>query len=502
VEYSKDNWATFSLVDVGVVLTTNLTGLANGFTYKVRVFAKNANTTTAGTMSPVSNEASVFAGYWTFSGNSAYAVTVTNPGSASDPLSFRVEHTVDFSGVEANAVISASVIMHLSAGETRGALQEVTVNPFFDWLDSTGSVVKTVILATVLFRDEDRLIPYRSMVKPSSAATGRFRLEVPQFLDAPVTPNLQMGDVLSFDGAMVVNGTLQPFFDGNTAGVTWLGTVNNSRSQQPNPNPTNLLYSASVDGNRVLSTSAGVTTNTILITTSYPTQIDTLTATDTLPAPNGTYYVTDSAGFIVPASEWVAAGGAVRATVGERPGTIVVTFIGPSTLLGHDGPYYLASGDTSDRVAQFSITGTGVTTNPTDLNLSTGADPATVTNEVAKEIDNPFIDTRQQAFERGVWSGITAARPMPSMSVTVPLYRLESFGLVSGALVQYHDSIYRVFDIQLNVSTATIQAEWYVTTADFEALWSSRQTLAFENRWSGYKSGDFTVAPLRDNTIQ
>lgn len=501
VEYSSDNWATTTGVDLGNVLTTNLVGLTNGLMYRIRVLARNAVTNQFSTWSVASSEVTVFAGYWVFSGNAAYAVQISDAGTIGNPLSLTSTHVADVSDVAANSLISASVMTHLSAGVSRPPSAQVRVEPFLDWVDSGGSVVSTVTIAPAQFRDQDRLLAFRGMSKPSAAVTARIRVEVPQFF-SPGVRNLYDGDVLSFDGAIFVNGVLQSFFDGNTPGATWLGTANNSRSQMANPNPTNVLYSALDDNNRIFSTPEGTTTITSLVTTSYATSIDVLEATDTIPAPNGMYYVTDTNGDHVAASDWVAAGGVVSAIPGERPGVIVVTIIGPSDIPGHEGPFYLASGESSDQLAQFTITGTGVVTNPTELLLSTGADPETVTNEIAREIDIPFIDTKEQAYERGVWSAITAARPYPTLSATVPLHRLEGFGVVPGALVRYYESIYRIRDVQMSVSSATITADWYVTTAEFEELWSGRETLEFENLWNQYDAGDFVVAPLRDNRVE
>src|SRR5690606_22022899 len=142
--------------------------------------------------------------------------------------------------------------------------------------------------------------------------------------------------------------------------------------------------------------------------------------------------------------DWQGAGGSVQVELGADPGSIALTIIGPSSdPAGFTGPYSLASGTGISRVAELSIVGSGVTVAPVVWRIPTGAEAEKITAEVSGRIDLPFIETADQAYDRGVWAAVEALFTV-TLTVTIPLDTTKALGEYQGSLVSYDNAIYRV----------------------------------------------------------
>jgi hypothetical protein len=228
-----------------------------------------------------------------------------------------------------------------------------------------------------------------------------------------------------------------------------------------------------------------------LATNNHPTELANPVPTDALPILAGQYYVVDSTGAPVLAATWLAAGGSVTVAVGTSPGTIILTLQGPSS---GSGPFYFATGTSSTSTGALSIVGPGVITTPvTHTILTASADQA---QTVAAAINTPFINTRDQAFSRGLWASDEAAGPLVEIQFTMPVASLSGYGLTVGSMVTYESSKYRVKTINWGNLAATITATRRVTLGEVDTAWTGQTVGTRDTFWSGYSAGDRHIQPL------
>jgi Fibronectin type III domain len=498
VEYATNSGFTTGVgsVTVGNVLTTTVTGLTNGITYWFRIYAINAVTSAASTTSVASSSVSSLISIWTYSGVASFKFTITAAGTFPNSVTVDLTHDIDVSTLDANDIFSASI--HMSYSPVAGSVSPgLKIVPKFEWLDSGSTVISTTTAATVNLLQGETSFSFPNMTKPSSAVTGKFRINFPQ-TNSSSAANFTTGDIVYADAALLVNGSIIPFFDGDSAGASWLGANDNSVSSQVNPVVDNIIFDAETYGNMVLSADTGETVRTNIQTGNFPTALSTPVHSDTLPIAGGEYYVSDSVGTAVPEASWALYGGAVSVAIGETLGAIIVTFTAPSAdIPGYTGPFYLASGTSASRTGQLSIAGDGVVAEPNTLSLATGADPEKTTVETAVTVDSPFIDTLDDAYSAGVWAGVSAAGPVVTLNVDVPTHKLAGFGVTPGSLIRYDDSIYRIVECDPAGATTSLSARWFVTASDFDSLWSGYDVDDIDALWGNYEAGDIVVAPLR-----
>lgn len=273
------------------------------------------------------------------------------------------------------------------------------------------------------------------------------------------------------------------------------------------------LYNARDDNNRVISVKAEETITTTVPISGTPTVVN-LPVMSTQPKSGvGEYKIVDSKGAPISQYLWALYGGRLDIQVSTTAlNAIDITFVGPSstdgtfndTVVGgtttpalYPGPYKLAYSSGSSDYAALSITGAGVKTTPTTLKVYTASDYAKVPQDVAKTISNPFIVTKNQAYDRGLWAVCEASGPNVTLSASIPVSSVQSFGLVAGSLIRYRDSIYRITDATIGNLAININAIRHVTVDDFDALWNGKTVASHDLMWSGYDTSDQVIAPLR-----
>jgi hypothetical protein len=236
-----------------------------------------------------------------------------------------------------------------------------------------------------------------------------------------------------------------------------------------------VVYDSRADGNNILSVAAGETITTVVNDNVHPIS---LIQPRFIPGTQWSglvneYCVMDSTGYYLNAAEWTAFGGDVSVQVApDDPAGIEIAVKGPYTevtLAG--GPYRIAVSDGSNEYASLKVGGTGVYSGDNVLELRTGLDPEKYTRATVNTITNPFINTLEQAYDRGVWASNKASGPAVTLTATIPTRDVVAIGLTSGSLINYNQSTYRVTsDTVSNVSTS-LNAEYYVTVDDVDALW-------------------------------
>lgn len=270
------------------------------------------------------------------------------------------------------------------------------------------------------------------------------------------------------------------------------------------------LYDARDDNNRVLSVKAEETITTTVPISGTPTVIN-LPSRGTTPVNGvGEYSISDSTGIQVPEYLWAKWGGRVDIQVSSTAlNAIDITLTGPSDATGifsnapgvtteveYPGPYKLAYSAGNSDYAALSITGAGVKTTPATLKVNTAADYAKVAQDVAKTINNPFIVSKSQAYDRGLWAVCEASGPNVTLSCSIPVSAVSSFGLVAGSTIRYRDSIYRVNEATIGNLAVSINATRYVKVSDFDAVWAGKTVALHDTLWGGYDTSDQIIRPL------
>jgi hypothetical protein len=173
------------------------------------------------------------------------------------------------------------------------------------------------------------------------------------------------------------------------------------------------------------------------------------------------------------AAEWTDFGAYVSVQIApDNPDGIEITVKGPYTdvtLAG--GPYRIAVSDGVNEYASLKIGGTGVYSGDNVLELRTGLDPDKYTRATVNTITNPFINTLEQAYDRGVWASNKASGPVVTLSASIPTKDVVAIGSTPGSLINYNQSTYRVASDSVSNLATSFNAEYYVTVDDVDALW-------------------------------
>ena len=272
------------------------------------------------------------------------------------------------------------------------------------------------------------------------------------------------------------------------------------------------IYNALADNNRVLSVKADESITTTVEISGTPAVVYLPTPSSAPQSGAGEYKIIASNGQPVPQSLWANAGGKLEVNVNaDNPNAIDIVLTGPSSTWRWDGgypfgststytsPYKLAysSGGSGKEYAALSVLATGVKTTPQTLKIYTAADHKKVAQDVAKTITNPFIATKLQAYDRGLWAVVEASGPKVTVSASVPVDVAAGFGLVAGSIFPYRDSKYRINDATVGNLGVSFNASRHVTVNDFDTIWAGKTVGAHDLMWSGYDTSDQVIAPLR-----
>ena len=273
------------------------------------------------------------------------------------------------------------------------------------------------------------------------------------------------------------------------------------------------IYNAYNDNNRVLSVKADEQVTTTLEISGTPAIVNLPTPSKSARSGIGEYALCESDGSPIPYDLWSNAGGRVDVMINQtNPNAIDVVLTGPSSTwydagLGgtpfggttplYAGPYKIAYSSGGTDYAALSITATGVRTKPQVLKIRTAADDLKVAQDIAKTINNPFISTKQMAYDRGEWAIVEASGPKVTLSGSIPVSSVQGFGLVAGSLIHYRDSIYRITDATIGNLVVNFTASRHVTVDDFDLVWDGKTVGSHDTMWLGYDTADQVIAPLR-----
>jgi len=262
---------------------------------------------------------------------------------------------------------------------------------------------------------------------------------------------------------------------------------------------TGVVYDAEQDGNNIISVEAGATTVTSVKWNVSPIVVNSPTRSDTWPISAGQYYVIDSAGLPLFAGEWEEYGGSVTAIIDPDDNSAIQIIVkGPTTeTTAAGGPYELAASDSGVKYASLKLSGTGIYVNDYQLGLITAIDTTKYTRTIVNNIVNPFIVTKENAYDRGVWASMKASGPVVTVNFTIPSSAINGVGLTPGSLFDYGLSTYRVVACTIGNLSVSVEAESYVLVADIDAIWGSQTVADFDAIWGSLECQDQIIFPYK-----
>lgn len=261
------------------------------------------------------------------------------------------------------------------------------------------------------------------------------------------------------------------------------------------------VYDAYDDSNKILTVKSKETINVTINTNSSLNTVSQPKRKFSLPNADGYFIVSDSTGMPVGGTNtntaWEDYGGKVSVAINpDIPGALDVTITGPfQEIPAYPGPYKLAYSDGSNDYAAFSVIGNGVKSDGKTLNLQTGAVRAKTKQEVAKTVNNPFIGTLAQAYDKGLWVSSDAAGPKVSLSATASNSNFPI--LPAGNIVSYGDSSYRILDCSMSNTSTSFNAQRYAISLASDFIWNSRTVAYHDGVWANNKVQDKVIAPYK-----
>lgn len=262
------------------------------------------------------------------------------------------------------------------------------------------------------------------------------------------------------------------------------------------------IYSAREDDNKVLSVKVGESIKTTIQTDSSIISVNQpfpYLRMEGVTIPAGVYEIMDGTGLPISDKLWLNSGGNLVVSLNpDLAGAIDIFLTGPIKAITSDPTYSIAVSDGKNQYAALSITGSAVRGTKKVLSLLTGSAEAVTVQEVATTITNPFVTTLAQAYDVGITASTVASGPNVSLSGSVSVGNIASFGLAQGSLIRYRENIYRVTDATINNIAVSFNAVSYVVVDDLVDSWPIADSTVdgYDYVWGGYQSHDARITPL------
>lgn len=263
--------------------------------------------------------------------------------------------------------------------------------------------------------------------------------------------------------------------------------------------------------------------------------------------PDSVYAVAGNDGLPIPAAQWRAQGGRLRVSIGQDRRSIDVSVTGASEV--RYAPYQIAvASGPSDYYSALRIMGSGYGFREELITVPTGAPASKTSQEVGITIDNPWIDTYEDAMDVALRAAGRFAAPMQTVDITASVinsstgsyefptfadfaaqYPTETFaqfdaawptetfadfdeyqwelvenrfvnqvfGNAGGARIRYRDAYYRIRSATTSENgIVNASAERDTIFSDFNAQYSGVTFANWDSIWSGRKFEDYAVIPL------
>lgn len=261
--------------------------------------------------------------------------------------------------------------------------------------------------------------------------------------------------------------------------------------------------SGSWEDEQVFSVSPEEVFETELRINAWLSSVNQPVAADSIPSAdydasgtNGIYTVAGSDGLGVPASAWLSYGGRVVVELTDDPSVLKLTIRGPrrDAYTERIGTFSIAM-TSGNLYSTLRITGTGVRFRQESVDIYTGTTSPLATEESGALVDNPFISSRAQAFDKGLRTAQSFCGPEQTYSATVdPVSDLVA---ELGKRFRHRDSVYRVTGVSQSGSEASVDAVADTKFSDFNARYNGMTFAQFNAANTGLQFGQFNTIPLR-----
>jgi hypothetical protein len=273
-----------------------------------------------------------------------------------------------------------------------------------------------------------------------------------------------------------------------------------------------VLYLAASE-DRVISVGLNDFTYVTVEANTYPEYLRNPRASS-VPA-DGKYTVVSKDNVLISPTSWEQEGGAIRASLGSRPGTILLTIQGPQRdVTIHEGPYKISDEGGNPTL---SVMGAGLITNPEIVRVGSGASSRVTNREVAQQIDYPFAFNAKIAYTEATWAAYNTGTPHQRLTFTFssrrsPYWQNSPIGsggtaFLVNAIIEWQDAQYIVDSVEANAASIRLTCSRYtragkeiteVSPPRFEELWAAKKAGEFDAFWLGYTAQDINIAPLRN----
>jgi hypothetical protein len=190
------------------------------------------------------------------------------------------------------------------------------------------------------------------------------------------------------------------------------------------------------------------------------------------------FVVIDSRGARLPYNLFTSYGGRVWAEL-LSPNQIKLSVSGPfSEIPGYSGPFNFA---TPNKEGALTIGGTGVFVLPEVIDFYTGADPEKVSRIQGPNINNVFVSSPTQAYDRGVWAAAQYAGPIMTLSVNVP--SVSPIGLL-GERYRWNNQSWKVVNVDQSSGTSKLTLKPYTLLSEVDSLWNGYLASDYDSFWA------------------
>lgn len=265
--------------------------------------------------------------------------------------------------------------------------------------------------------------------------------------------------------------------------------------------------------------------------------------------PTSVYAIAGNDGLPISPTLWANYGGSLTVAIGEDGESIDVTVTGMTEAVY--APYQIAmSSGASNYYSSLRIIGTGLGFKRELLRVPTGAPAEKASQEVGTTVDNPWIDTKADAYAAAFRAAGKYASPQQSLEISATFinragesgsyvyptfadfnptvagdtfadfngdwsgqsfedfneyqfslvqddFTNQVFGNVGGARLPFRDAIYRIRTASIaqnGITTASSESD--TLFSDFNPIWAGEDFDAFNTQFAGLKFEDFAVIPL------
>jgi hypothetical protein len=127
------------------------------------------------------------------------------------------------------------------------------------------------------------------------------------------------------------------------------------------------------------------------------------------------------------------------------------------------------------------------------VTLYTGAMESMVTRDKAGTVDNPFVNSTADVYDRGSWA-LQAGEPEAVLTFSVPESRVSLYPV--GQIVSFGWATYRVMSVRFALTQAVVTAVPYTTVAQGDANATGLTVATGDAFYAGWRVIDGSIRPL------